>query len=601
MSGVHFARPELLGLLVLVPVIYAGWAFAMVRGTRRARALSRAGAGGPRFVAAALFAIAAALAVVAVARPQWGTRNSAIPREGAQLVVVLDVSRSMASKDVAPSRLDAAKTSLDRTLDRLGGDRFGLVIFAGDARLRFPLTTDFAAASQVIKGLETGTIIVDGGTSTASGLDIALDAFDKDAGGGRLMLLVTDGDDLGADPAGVAQRVRESGIELLVAGAGTTEGGRIPVYDQKARGFVDKLDASGKPIVTKLNEPFLRALAAASGGRYLGSDLGAVPGAVAGRLASLQRARIEARSADVPIEQYQWFAGAALAALVLGSLLEKLPRPGRKHALAGAFALVALMFGSCATDAYTANDAGIQAYRANDYDRAIELFLEARAAKPDDPDVTLNLAAALHGAGRDDEANLAARRALTSRSSDVRARAQASIGHIRFAMKDLPGALEAFRQALIEDPKDERSRHDYEVVLRLLYPPGQDSGDSSGDQQDGGDNGDQQPGGANGQQPGGQSGQQPGGNQPPQPGQAQPGSQSDPNSPGSASGSRPATPQEIDQALKDLDTQITRLVADAGEEPTASQANEILNLLAERARILGIRDALAGGGDPKDY
>ncbi|MCK9518518.1 MAG: VWA domain-containing protein, partial [Dehalococcoidia bacterium] len=300
-----FAHAWVLVFLVLVPAGLALWLAGLRRGQVRARSLSRtAPAGyGRAYAGAVLVSLAAALAIVAAAQPRWGTTESSVPREGAELVVVMDVSRSMGATDVAPSRLAATKDAVAATLARLGGDRVGLVVFAGDARLRFPLTTDFRAAEQVVRSLETGTVIVEGGSSAAQGLQVALDAFDLDKTTGRLVVVLTDGDDLGDDPGGAAERLRQAGIGLLVVGVGTPEGAPVPVYDPREQGFVDKLDENGEPIISRLDEPFLRALAEAADGQYLGGNLGSVPGAVEGRIRALERAEIDRQSTETPVER----------------------------------------------------------------------------------------------------------------------------------------------------------------------------------------------------------------------------------------------------------------------------------------------------------
>jgi Ca-activated chloride channel homolog len=599
-----FAHPWLLALLPLVPVAVAAWFIGQRRGRRALSLISRGRPPRPRYLSAAFLAVAVALGILAAAQPRWGEEESTIPRQGAQLIIVLDVSRSMAVDDVLPTRLDAAKQALTATLDRLGGDRVGLVMFAGDARLRFPLTTDFAAAAQVIQSLETGAVLVDGGTDAASGLDIALSAFDQEGDAGRMVVLVTDGDDLGADPAGVAERVRASGIDLLVMGAGTPAGGRVKVFDPKTKAAADKLGADGKPIVSALNEPFLRALAAASGGRYLGADLTTLPGAVAGRLTALKRAQFEREAATIPIERFQWFAGAALVALVLGSLADA-RLPGRRSSAVGALsAAVALVLG-CATAAHDLNEQGRAAFALSDFGRAADLFTEAQAERPNDATVSLNLAAALYAQERYDEGLLAARRALNSPSAKTRARAQASIGHFRFAMGDLPAALDAFRQGLIEDPGHEANRHDYEVVWRLLHPDEAQPDDPTPTPAPG----EETPAPGAQETPTGGPGEGPGltpspgaGSPSPGPGGPGPNASATPAPGGTpAPGEGPLSPEQIDRILEELDRQITAAIAEAGEELTAAEALEILKLLQERARIAAQRDAASGGGDPGDY
>ncbi|MEX0783167.1 MAG: VWA domain-containing protein [Dehalococcoidia bacterium] len=582
MSELTFARPWILLALAVLPLLATLWFVGSVRARRRARTLSRGYIPGARHVAAMLFLAAGGLAIVAAAQPQWGEEHTRVPRSGAELIIVLDVSRSMDARDVEPSRMEATKAMLQSALGGLGGDRVGMVIFGGDARLRFPLTIDLAAASQVIGTIETAPVLVSEGSSAAAGLEIALDSFEEDADSNRVILLITDGDDLGADPVAVAQRIQASGVELLVAGAGTPEGGTIPVYDAADGGsFTNKLDGDGNPIITRLNEPFLRALAVASGGRYLGSGLDTVPGAVSGRLAALERTRFEEETRPIPIERYQWFAGAALALVVLASLLEWIPRPSRRTAVA-ALAVGATLLAGCATRAHELNEEARDAFRAGDTEAAINLFLEAQAESPDDPRVRLNLAAAYHQAERYEDAALTARTLLVDGDPGIRARAHASIGHHLFATGNLEGSLAAFRQALLEDPGDDDSRHDYEVVLRLLQPPGEaepDPGETPGE----------------GQSPG--STPEPGGT--PEPGMTPP-----PDSePGEATpdSSRPGSLEEIERRLADLDAEIARIVDEAGEELDAAQSVRILQLLAERQRVSSVRDALEGGGDPNDY
>lgn len=604
-----FAQPWLLSLLVVVVLAVVVW-LRGIRSVRGAlRGLSRGAAARPPYLAGALVALAAAAAIVAAAQPRWGTQETLIPRKGAQVIFVLDVSRSMAVHDVAPDRMAAAKQALIATVGRLGGDRVGVVIFAGDARTRFPLTSDLEAAVQIIASIEPGPVLVDGGTSASSGLDIAINGFDGTEAG-RLMVLITDGDDLGADPAGVAQRIRDSGIELIVAGAGTPEGGPIPVFEAGAKGEAPKKDAQGNILISKLNEPFLRALAVAAGGRYAGSDLRSLPGIVEGRLTTLNRARFDRQAFTFPVERYQWFAGAALTLVALALLVEH--RRGRRLAQVAGLACLVVILGGCQTRAFDLNEQGREALAAGDAASAIALFREAQAQQPDDAEISLNLAAALHEAGRYEEAAQAARRALNAREATQRGKAFASLGHHRFALEDLRGSLDAFRQALIENPRDDASRHDYEVVLRILFPPpppepdeGAPGGDPSATPEPGGTPEPGAPGGTPepGQTPGSGNGEPgqgtPEAGQTPGAGGAQPGAGQGPGQ-GSGEPNRPQSPDQAEDQIAALDRQIATLLEESGDEPTAEEAFAILKLLEERARIAALRDSFGGASNPND-
>lgn len=598
MSDVTFAREWMLLLLPLAPAALAAWWWGVRRAAAKARILSRTRSAPPPYAAAVLFALAAITAIVAAAQPRWGTRETKVERKGADLVVVLDISRSMAARDVAPDRLTAAKTTIDSILARLGGDRVGLVVFAGEARIRFPLTTDFTAARQVVDTLETGVVFVAGGTNAGLGLKEAVTLLSEEQDNGKVILLLTDGDDLSGDFAAAAQLVAQSGASLMVAGLGTPDGATIPIVDPRNGVESPKLGSDQAPIVTKLNETFLKTLAAAAGGRYLGSNLSVVPGAVDGRLRALQRAQIDSRPTFLPVERYADFAIASLVLLVLASVAERLLRfPWRAGA---AFAVLALLLGGCATNDYQANEDGREALRDGDPATAIEKFLEVQISRPDDPDVALNLAAAYAAAGRNEEAIISARRALDSNRSEIRAKAFSSIGHHQFAAGRLEDSLDAFRRALLEDGGNDNARHDYEVVLRLMFPaPEAEETPAPGET----------PPPTATVPPGSEPSQQPGTGGTPQAGDRTPGSGT-PEPGGTPQAGGTPTPNttaggqskaELDRQIRDIDQRVDRLLEAAGQTPSPAEALEILRLLAERSRLAGLRDALNGGGGVKDY
>jgi Ca-activated chloride channel family protein len=595
MSGVSFVHPWVFLALPLAPLAFAAWWYGSRRGRARERMLTRTHGAGPPYFAVTVLALAAVAAVVAGAQPRWGTRASHIPRNGADLVIVMDISRSMDAQDVPPGRLQVAKTAAKATVDRLGGDRVALVVFAGDARIRFPLTTDLVAANRVIDTLETGVVYVVGGTSAAGGLDVALSVFGKEKASGRVILLLTDGDDLGGDPAETALKVKASGASLLVAGVGTPDGATIPVVDLSTRKVVNKIGSDGSPIVSKLNEPFLRALAAASGGRYIGAEPSAIPGAVDGRLRALASQQLDERPTNLPIERYQWFAGAALALLVLASVAERfrVSLPSR-HTVAFA-ALLLILLPGCATATYEANERGRDALAHGDASTAIDAFLEAQVGHPDDARISLNLAAAYDAGGRYDEAIIAARRALSSNSASIRTAAYASIGHHQFAAGRYGDSLSAFTQALLADPSNESARHDYEVVHALIHPAPPTDQTQPDNPNSGASPTSAAPGAGT-----------PPPNAPPVAGSGSPTPGASPSSGGpggtpTPGPGRPTSTDQIDKQLSEIDSQVNRLVQEAGDTPTAAQALDILRLLAERSRIATLRDGLAGGGNPRDY
>ena len=585
MSDFGLGRPL---WLILAPLALALIPLALAlaqRSVRRARALTRQ-PHKPRRVATVALALAVALAAVAAAQPRWGERVVTLPSGGAQLVAVLDVSRSMGVADVAPSRLAAARTAIADAFRGLSGDRAALVVFAGDARVRFPLTHDLAAAAAVVESVEGGTLLLERGTSAAAGLDLARELFDdEDARAGRLVLLVSDGDDLAGDAVASAAALADAGVALLVAGAGTPAGGVVPAFDPISGERTMLTDAGGAPVVSRLDEARLRAIAGAAGGRYLGTGLASVPGAVRARLAALEGGERVVVTVSLPVERFQWFAAAALALALLGTAIEwrALPRWRYGTALAAAAVPVALLAAACATAAHDLNERARAALEAGDVDAAVELLYEARAEDPADGRIALNLAAALHRAERYEEGASMARIAAANRDAAIASAGHASLGRHLFAMDALEDSLAAFGEALLLTPEDDVARRDYEVVYRLLQStppetvPAPAEGDADPPEGDPPESEASQPApGADGDAASGGDG-------------------------GEAGGGERLAPAALEAELAALDARVAELRAEAGETLSAEEALAILDLLAERARLAARNAIRARWNDPGDY
>ena len=206
---------------------------------------------------------------VALAGPRFGSRLREVKREGVDLVIALDVSLSMQAQDVAPNRLERAKNEIKKMLDGLRGDRVGLVIFAGDAFIQCPLTTDYGAV-RLFLDVADPSLIPTPGTDFGAALRMALKAFkapteDADEKRTRALLFVSDGENHVAGVEEIAEEARKENVVIFAAGVGETEGTLIPVYRNGRR--VDyKKDREGRVVTTKLEEDALQKLA--EGGAY---------------------------------------------------------------------------------------------------------------------------------------------------------------------------------------------------------------------------------------------------------------------------------------------------------------------------------------------
>jgi Ca-activated chloride channel family protein len=274
----NWRQPEWLNLLPLIAVAAGWWRYRrgpLRRASRRLDAYAErrfwpllvrgpqaARAGAPASASMAPW-IAMALLVLALAGPRWLHEKQTVFREGADIAVVMDISRSMDSQDVMPGRLTRAKEELRDLLARLHGDRVALVVFAGRAFTIVPLTADYSAVARFADQV-TPDMASDQGSDLAAGLMQARRALQSARGRGRAVVLMSDGGDHDhAKALAAAARLGRAGIPMFILGVGTPDGGLIPAGDGR---FVH--DARGRAVLSRLHENHLKALAQAAGGVY---------------------------------------------------------------------------------------------------------------------------------------------------------------------------------------------------------------------------------------------------------------------------------------------------------------------------------------------
>lgn len=270
-----------------------------------------------RFQGATLVA-ALALVVTGLLRPQFGSRLETVEREGQDIVVALDVSNSMLAEDIAPNRLERAKASLRGFMRSLRGDRIGLVAFAGEAFVQMPLTVDYGAAAMFLAAMDPDVSSVPG-TNLGAALETALDAFEREQGEHRVIILITDGEDhVGAIEEQV-ERARDTGVPIHAVGIGSLEGVPIPDFDTNGRRIGFHRDGSGNVVTTRLDEATLRLISRETGGRYVRLATGSALDVLAEQIAAEQGRSFESQQVTQFEEQYQVFVGAALLLLLANS------------------------------------------------------------------------------------------------------------------------------------------------------------------------------------------------------------------------------------------------------------------------------------------
>lgn len=213
-----------------------------------------------------LMIAALALLIVMLARPQMGTKISQEKRKGIEVIISLDISNSMRAEDVVPSRLDKSKMLVENMVDNFTNDKVGLVVFAGDAFIQLPITSDYVSAKMFLQNTDP-SLIATQGTYLAGAIELSSKSFTQQDKVGRAILIITDGEDHEGGAIEAAEKARKNGIRVFVLGVGLTKGSPVP----DGNGGYMK-DNSGQEVISALNEEMCKQVAQAGGGAYIHVD-----------------------------------------------------------------------------------------------------------------------------------------------------------------------------------------------------------------------------------------------------------------------------------------------------------------------------------------
>jgi Ca-activated chloride channel family protein len=320
----HFGRVEYLNLLWGAPALglFLFWSLRARRKRLRrlispalipqmASELSR-----PRIIFRALLLLGFfVFGILALARPQWGTRLETVRRRGVDIIAALDTSYSMNTEDITPSRLAKAKSEIRNLLGKLRGDRIGLLCFAGAAIIECPLTLDYGAASLFLDTANT-EIIPDPGTSIAAAIRTATDGFVAREKKYKVLALFTDGEDLEGQVEKAIEQAREANVIIYTIGVGSPQGMPIPVRDSKGDIIEYRKDEHGQVVVSRLDEPSLSRIAVQTGGRYFRASTSENEiEDLYKEISGLEKKELESRLYQNYADQYQYPLAAAIAML----------------------------------------------------------------------------------------------------------------------------------------------------------------------------------------------------------------------------------------------------------------------------------------------
>ena len=525
-----FGAPIWFWALLAIPVLAVLFARAEQRGVTKLREfvsprllpqLAATVNRSRRVLRFALLMLGLALAIVSLARPQWGYIYEDVKRKGLDLLFAVDTSRSMLSNDVQPNRLERVKLAAQDLVNQLQGDRVGLIAFAGRAFLQAPLTIDYEAAVESINDLDTKTI-PEGGTNISEAINLAVNTFGKSAAGNRALIIFTDGEELNGDAAKTAKSAADAGVRIFTVGVGTPQGSLIPINsDDGGTAFVK--DSAGQVVKSKLDEKRLHEIAQISGGFYLHLDDGprTMSQLYSQGLANMKAADIDARLGRKPIERYEWPLGAAMLALTMSILIGERKKvhvrarsPRWSKIAVPATALLFIFAGPVFGTA-----TGLNLYREGKYNDAYQSFQQDLNSHPDSSEkekIEFDAGAAAFKMGDYNKALQSFSDSLLSSDKALQENSHFNLGRTLEdradmdetndnTLKDLTDAASHYESTLRLNPKNEAAKANLEEVRKKIErlkqhpkqkptppPQQQNKKDKNQQQNGGGKNQDQQ-------------------------------------------------------------------------------------------------------------
>ncbi|MEE9168980.1 MAG: VWA domain-containing protein [bacterium] len=264
--------------------------------------------------------------LVALARPQIGTRLEEVKRKGVDIFVAIDISKSMLAEDIKPNRLTKAKHEVASLVERLKGDRIGLIAFAGEAFVQCPLTLDYGALKMFLDIMEPGLIPIPG-TALGKAIEKAIGSFLETERKHKVLLIITDGEDTVEDPLKMAELAEKEGIVIYTVGIGSPQGVPIPMYDNSGKHTGFKKDRQGNVVTTKLEQLTLEKIALQTNGKYYNATPAEMElGKIYDEIDKMEKKELASRIFSQYEDRFQYFLSIGLILLIIDMLL-----PERKN------------------------------------------------------------------------------------------------------------------------------------------------------------------------------------------------------------------------------------------------------------------------------
>ncbi len=260
------------------------------------------------------------LLIITIAGPQYGSKLQTVKRKGIELIIALDVSNSMMAEDIEPNRLERSKRAISRLIDKLHNDRVGFIVFAGEAYVQLPITTDYPSAKMFLNSINTD-IVGTQGTAIGAAIRKGIQSFTKeDQDINRAIIVITDGENHEDDPIEAAAEAAENNIRVYTVGMGLPKGAPIPVIGGRSNEFMK--DANGNVVISKLDEGTLQKIAVAANGAYIpANNIRNGINNLIDELSELEKSELEAKVYTDYDDQFQYFAAFALLLIIIEFLI----------------------------------------------------------------------------------------------------------------------------------------------------------------------------------------------------------------------------------------------------------------------------------------
>ena len=413
---------------------------------------------------------ALALVVVMLARPQMGTRISHEKRTGIETIIAMDISNSMLAEDVTPSRLDRTKMMVENLVDNFTDDKIGIIVFAGDAFVQLPITSDYVSAKMFLSDIHP-SLIATQGTDIATAINMAANSFTQQQGVGKAIIVVTDGEDHEGGALEAAQDAKKKGMRVYVLGVGSPNGAPIPF----GNGDYMK-DNTGNTVMTKLNEEMCRQIAEAGGGAYIHVENNSnAQQQLDNELSKLAKKEMQSTIYSEYDEQFQAFGVIAIILLIIEICIFDRKNPiakrinvfGRRQRAATMFLLLATATASMAQADRQYIRNGNKLFRSGQFDQAEVAYRKAIEKNPRNPQAHYNLGNSLMAQRKDSAAIQSLQKSTELETSKIRkAMAYHNMGVVCQQHKMYGEAIEAYKNALRMNPKDDATRYNLELCKR---------------------------------------------------------------------------------------------------------------------------------------